>query len=112
MVAGYSVASAQTWQPGSDASVTVPNLDTPVPVRVPDNYVADRSWPAVFHYHTKGMQPNVLLTRTYTEGRDFVLVGMPREREDVFFGRRRVLARAASTFARRADPSHQLGPEN
>ncbi len=82
--AGLASAAAQSWLPGREANVTIPNLESPVLVRVPDNYAADRKWPIVFHYHTKGMQPNVLLAQTYTEGRDFVLVAMPREREDVF----------------------------
>ncbi|MEM1294065.1 MAG: hypothetical protein AAGH89_01795 [Verrucomicrobiota bacterium] len=75
---------AQQWSAGVDRPVSVPGLASPVAVHVPYNYSPDQTWPIIFHYHTNGMGPNVLLPAYYTNDEDFILVAMVREEGDIF----------------------------
>lgn len=75
---------AQNWTAGEDRPVTVAGLESPVAVHVPFNYSPDQSWPIIFHYHTNGMGPNVLLPAYYTNDENFILVAMARPEGDIF----------------------------
>jgi predicted esterase len=45
-------------------------------VYLPSNYSADQKWPAIFFYHGMGGSPDTSLLRRFTDGRDYVVVGM------------------------------------
>lgn len=62
--------------PGEDVPVPWTGVKSPLIVRLPDNYAADRDWPIVFHFHGSGGSPTIDLPRAYTGGKDFILVGM------------------------------------
>ena len=63
-------------KPGAEATVPWPGLKSPLIVRLPDNYAAELEWPIIFHFHGSGGTPTIDLPRTYSGGKDFVLVGM------------------------------------
>jgi predicted esterase len=46
-------------------------------IRLPSNYTPERRWPVVFFYHGAQGGPDTRSVRNWTEGKDFIVVGMP-----------------------------------
>ncbi len=62
---------------GVDATVALPASGCAMKVCLPDNYDADHKWPVVFFYPGVGGAPDTTLMRRFTEGRDYIVVGLP-----------------------------------
>lgn len=76
--------SGMDFNPGSRSSFPWPDFEKPITLAIPRNYDPAQAWPVIFDYHTKGMEPNVLIPDYYTDSRDFILIGMPYVEEDIF----------------------------
>lgn len=70
-------ALATDWKAGTEQSVTTPSLSKPARVFLPQDWTPDHSWPAIFFYAWTGGQADIETMRHHTEGRDFIIVGMP-----------------------------------
>ncbi len=78
--AGLALAeagAADAPAPGAEFELEIAGVAERAVVRVPDNYDAAREWPAIFFYHGMNGHPTVHPLAGLTDGRDFVLVGMP-----------------------------------
>lgn len=71
-----SLGLGQEFKAGEEVELEFGGAVKPLIVRLPDNYTAEKKWPVVFHYHGTGGVPTVNIPLRYTEGREFVLVGM------------------------------------
>lgn len=67
----------QTLVPGSECPAMVPAFGRAMKVWLPSNYAADRAWPVVFFYPGQGGSPDTTFLRNLTDGRDYIVVGMP-----------------------------------
>ena len=72
---GYPL-SAVEFVPGQEVALSFKRVVKPLIVYLPENYDAAKRWPVVFHYHGTGGNPRVAIPRAYTNGKDFILVGM------------------------------------
>ncbi|MCP4846356.1 MAG: hypothetical protein GY899_00215, partial [Verrucomicrobiaceae bacterium] len=72
---GSSLAE-EDFLPGKEVFFAFEQVIKPLIVYLPLNYDDKKAWPVVFHYHGTGANPNVSIPRAYTDGKDFVLVGM------------------------------------
>jgi predicted esterase len=68
--------SAVELMPGQEVALPFERAVKPLIVYLPENYDAAKRWPVVFHYHGTGGNPGVAIPRAYTNGKDFILVGM------------------------------------
>ena len=75
-------AGAAGFVAGSESALAAPQGGT-MRVYMPSNYVAEQKWPAVFYYGGAGGSPDIALMRTFADGRDYIVVGMPYLEEDV-----------------------------
>lgn len=62
--------------PGEVNRRTVEGLPQPVLWQVPKGYQADRSWPVLIFYHGTNGRPSLELLSEYTQGENFILIGM------------------------------------
>ena len=53
-----------------------PQLKERVQVVLPENYSADKKWPAIFYYHGTGGKPTTELMQAHTMNKDWIVVGM------------------------------------
>jgi predicted esterase len=81
IVGGLLMAAAAGGVPplvlGAEVPVAIPTVGHVMKVYLPSNYSDDRAWPVLFFYHGMGGGPDTAFLRELTEGRDFVVVGMP-----------------------------------
>ncbi len=78
VVATASAEAPQQFFPGQEIQVKDQMVGPTrhYVVYLPSDYVAERSWPAIFCYHGKGGRPITLPYKDFTDGKGFVLVGM------------------------------------
>jgi predicted esterase len=69
-------AGEPTLTAGQESTVALSPSNGTVKVFLPSNYSADQKWPAIFFYHGMGGSPDTSFLRSFTDGRDYVLVGM------------------------------------
>ena len=63
-------------------------------IYVPSDYTPHRKWPVIFSYHGQGGNPGVGTFRSLTEGRGFVVVGLPYIQKDISIPPKRPVRRA------------------
>lgn len=67
---------------GQEAEITMPDNGRMMKVYLPLNYSRDRKWPVIFFFHGMHGKPTTSPIKEYTEGADFVIIGMPYAAED------------------------------
>ncbi|MBA4389113.1 MAG: hypothetical protein C0404_14165 [Verrucomicrobia bacterium] len=77
-----AIAADPALVAGQESSVTLPGSNGTMKVFLPSNYAADRKWPAIFFYHGMGGTPDTAAIRKFTDGRDYIVVGMPYLEDD------------------------------
>lgn len=76
--------SAAEWTADTERPIQTASLPKPALIYLPENWSADRAWPAIFFYPGTGGQANVARMREHTGGRDFIIVGMPPRDDGAF----------------------------
>ncbi len=70
--------------PGNEISADLPRQGGTMKVYLPSNYSPDQKWPAIFFYHGMGGRPDTSIPRKYTDGKDYIVAGMPYvDRDDI-----------------------------
>ncbi|KPK80387.1 MAG: hypothetical protein AMJ81_12155 [Phycisphaerae bacterium SM23_33] len=78
-----AAAKAPEFVPGQSTRVDSDKLGSHFIVYVPPNYTPDRTWPIIFCYHGQGGHPTVSPFHRLTDGKNFILVGMPYVQQTV-----------------------------
>lgn len=70
---------APKFTPGQVTRINNPNVgyQKHFLIYVPSNYTPDRKWPVIFSYHGQGGSPSVGAFKSLTEGKEFIIVGLP-----------------------------------
>ncbi|MEM1082993.1 MAG: hypothetical protein AAGI48_02640 [Verrucomicrobiota bacterium] len=93
--------------------IQLPELEVPIPVSLPENHEAGKSWPAVFSYHGFKGRPTTHTTRSHTGPDDWIVVGMTYVQRGKYRLNPDDLARELRVFRRVRDQlakSHGLDP--
>jgi predicted esterase len=69
--------SAVDWKAGAEQPLQTEHLPKPARIFLPENWTAERTWPAIFFYPWTGGPADISMMRQHTGGRDFIIVGMP-----------------------------------
>ena len=77
LVALATLAAGEEWVPGTEVRWEGLGMETPLKVFVPTDYDAGRSWPLIYLFHGTGGRASTGLMQRYTEGKGFILVGVP-----------------------------------
>ena len=69
---------------GEDFRISIEGVEDEAVVSLPENHEVGKSWPAVFFYHGTNGRPDTSLMRAHTEGKDWIVVGMPYAQRGTF----------------------------
>jgi poly(3-hydroxybutyrate) depolymerase len=72
-----AVAAEPVLTAGQESSVALSPSNGTMKVYLPSNYAGGQKWPVLFCYHGMGGSPDTTLMRKFTDGRNYIVVGMP-----------------------------------
>ncbi|MDD4869308.1 MAG: hypothetical protein PHR77_02015 [Kiritimatiellae bacterium] len=62
---------------GQETEVKMPDNGREMKVYLPSNYSPDKKWPVIFFFHGMNGKPTTSPIKGYTDGNDFIIIGMP-----------------------------------